>query len=104
MDYAIQFAGARRLPLILNMSFGVGNEIEGQARIDGLIDSVLAAHPRLVFTLTVGNDGPGLSTVGFPGSARRAIGVGATVPGTFQAPDRNGARREDQLAAFRSRV
>ena len=34
MDYAIRFAEARRLPLVLNMSFGVGNEIEGQARID----------------------------------------------------------------------
>ncbi len=103
VDYAIRFAGARRLPLILNMSFGVGNEIEGQARIDVLIDSVLAAHPSLVFTISVGNDGPGLSTIGFPGSVRRAIGVGATVPGTFQAPDRSGARREDQLAYFSSR-
>lgn len=103
VDYAIRFAGARRLPLVLNLSFGVGNEIEGQARIDALLDSVLAAHPSLVFTISVGNDGPGLSTVGFPGSVRRAIGVGATVPGTFLLPDRNGARREDQLAYFSSR-
>jgi subtilisin family serine protease len=103
IDYAIRFAEARRLPLVLNLSFGVGNEIEGQARIDGMIDSVLAAHPSLVFTIAAGNDGPGLSTVGFPGSAQRAISVGATVPGTFQPPDRSGARREDQLAYFSSR-
>ncbi len=31
LDYAIQFAAKRRLPLVLNMSFGVGNEIEGTA-------------------------------------------------------------------------
>ena len=103
IDYAIRFAGARRLPLVLNMSFGVGNEIEGQARIDVLIDSVLVAHPGLVFTIAVGNDGPGLSTIGFPGSSRRAISVGATVPGTFQPADRSGARRDDQLAYFSSR-
>ncbi len=103
IDYAIRFAEARRLPLVLNLSFGVGNEIEGQARIDGMIDSVLAAHPSLVFTIAAGNDGPGLSTLGFPGSARRAISVGATVPGTFQAADRSGARRDDQLAYFSSR-
>jgi len=103
VDYAIRFAAARRFPLVLNLSFGVGNEIEGQARIDALIDSVLAANPSLVFAISVGNDGPGLSTVGFPGSARRSIGVGATVPGTFLAPDRSGARREDQLAYFSSR-
>ena len=103
IDYAIRFAGARRLPLVLNLSFGVGNEIEGQARIDALVDSVLAAHPSLVFTISAGNDGPGLSTMGFPGSAKRAISVGATFPATFQAPDRSGARREDQLAYFSSR-
>ena len=46
MDYAIRFAQARRLPLVLNLSFGVGNEIEGTARIDAMVDSVLAAHPE----------------------------------------------------------
>jgi hypothetical protein len=103
VDYAIRFAESRRLPLILNMSFGVGNEVEGRARIDALIDSVLAARPSLVFTISAGNDGPGLSTVGFPGSASRAISVGATLPGTFLPPDRSSGRREDQLAYFSSR-
>lgn len=103
LDYAIRFAETRRLGLVLNMSFGVGNEIEGRARIDVIIDSLLAARPNLVFTISAGNDGPGLSTVGFPGSALRAISVGATLPGTFLPPDRSGARREDQLAYFSSR-
>jgi tripeptidyl-peptidase II len=103
VDYAIRFAVKRQMPLILNMSFGVGNEIEGQARIDVLIDSVLAVHPELVFTIAAGNDGPGLSTIGFPGSVDRAISIGATLPGTFQQPTREGARRDDQLAYFSSR-
>ena len=103
VDYAIRFAQARRLPLVLNMSFGVGNEIEGKARIDSLVDSVLMAHPELVFTISAGNDGPGLSTLGFPGSASRAIGVGATIPSSFLAPVARGARPEDQIAYFSSR-
>ena len=103
VDYAIRFARARRLPLVLNMSFGVGNEIEGQARIDQLLDSVLAVNPDLPFTIAAGNDGPGLSTVGFPGSAGRALSVGATVPPAFLAPGRRDAKREDQLAYFSSR-
>jgi tripeptidyl-peptidase II len=102
IDYAIRFAAARRLPLILNMSFGVGNEIEGTARIDAMVDSVLAANPSLVFTISAGNDGPGLSTLGFPGSARRAISVGATLPASFLAPGPGGVR-DDQLAYFSSR-
>ena len=75
MDYAIRFAERRRMPLVLNMSFGVGNEIEGHARIDQIVDSILAAHPDLVFSVSAGNDGPGLSTMGFPGSARRVLTV-----------------------------
>jgi tripeptidyl-peptidase II len=103
VDYAIRFAKERKLALVLNMSFGVGNEIEGQARIDAMLDSVLAVHPDLVFTIAAGNDGPGLSTVGFPGSARRPIGVGATIPSSFLAPGPQGAKQEDQLAFFSSR-
>jgi tripeptidyl-peptidase II len=102
IDYAIRFANARQLPLILNLSFGVGNELEGTARIDVLIDSVLAANPTLVFTISAGNDGPGLSSLGFPGSASRAIGVGATLPASFLAPGPGGSR-DDQLAYFSAR-
>ncbi|MDH5283000.1 MAG: S8 family serine peptidase, partial [Gemmatimonadota bacterium] len=83
IGYAIRFARERRLPLVINLSFGVGNEAEGQARIDHLVDSVLAAEPSVVFVTSAGNDGPGLSTMGFPGSAPRAITVGATFPLAF---------------------
>jgi subtilisin family serine protease len=94
MDHAIRFAAARRQPLVINLSFGVGNEREGEARIDGLVDSVLAVHPGLVLTVSAGNDGPGLSTIGFPGSAGRAISVGATIPSVFLPPDGTGTPAE----------
>jgi subtilisin family serine protease len=103
LDYAIKFAQARRLPLVLNLSFGVGNEIEGQARIDAIVDSVLAAHPEVVLTISAGNDGPGLSTIGFPGSASRAISIGATLPGSFLPTGPSGAPSPDRLAYFSSR-
>jgi tripeptidyl-peptidase-2 len=102
IDYAIRFADRRRLPLVLNLSFGVGNEIEGQARIDHLVDSVLAAHPDLVFSVSAGNDGPGLSTIGFPGSAERVLTVGATIPGAFLRQSA-GPIPADQIAFFSSR-
>ena len=37
LKYAIRFARDRHLPLVLNMSYGVGNEIEGRARIDAVV-------------------------------------------------------------------
>jgi tripeptidyl-peptidase-2 len=102
MDYAIRFAERRRVPLVLNMSFGVGNEIEGGAEIDRIVDSVLVAHPDLIFAVSAGNDGPGLSTMGLPGSARLVLTAGATVPGAFlrQAP---GRLPSDLIAFFSSR-
>ncbi|MGE3615450.1 MAG: S8 family serine peptidase, partial [Gemmatimonadales bacterium] len=100
MDYAIRFARRRQLPLVLNMSFGVGNEREGAARIDALIDSVLTANPDVVFVTSAGNDGPGLSTMGFPGSADRVLSVGATIPPAFFG---GSAVAGDVVAFFSSR-
>jgi tripeptidyl-peptidase II len=101
LDYAIRFAKERSRALVLNMSFGVGNEEEGKARIDQLFDSVLAAHPDLVFTVSAGNDGPGLSTLGFPGSAFNIISVGATFPRAFLMRDPGVG--SDPIAFFTSR-
>jgi subtilisin family serine protease len=103
MDYAIRFAESRRLRLVLNMSFGVGNEIEGSARIDRIVDSVLRRHPSVVMTVAAGNDGPGLSTLGFPGSSERAITVGATFPPVFLAPTPGGGLAPERVAYFSSR-
>jgi subtilisin family serine protease len=102
MDHAVRFAAARRQPLVINLSFGVGNEREGEARIDGLVDSVLALHPGIVLTVSAGNDGPGLSTIGFPGSAGLAISVGATIPSVFLPPDGSGTAT-DIVADFSAR-
>ena len=101
LDYAIRMAAQRQKPLVINMSFGVGNEREGTARIDQLFDSVLAAHPDVVFSVSAGNDGPGLSTVGFPGSAQRIISVGATFPRAFLMRDPGPG--PDPIAYFSSR-
>lgn len=103
MDYAIRFAQARHLALVLNVSFGVGNETEGTARIDGLVDSVLSRHPDVVCAISAGNDGPGLSTVGFPGSADAALTVGATLPASFLPSSGPGGALSDQLAYFSAR-
>ena len=103
LAYAIRFAKQKQMPLVLNMSFGVGNAEEGHARIDLLIDSVLAANPDVVFAISAGNDGPGLSTLGFPGSASRALGVGATFPVVFRPDAAGPGARQEPMAAFSSR-
>jgi len=104
MDYAARFAAQRNLPLVLNLSFGVGNEHEGRAVIDSLVNAFLAAHPDVVMAISAGNDGPGLSTMGFPGSADLALSVGATFPGVFaRAPQPGVPAPRDVLGWFSSR-
>src|SRR2546428_14145764 len=91
MAYAARFAEQRGLPLVLNLSFGVGNEHEGRAVIDSIVDAFLERHPGVVFAISAGDDGPGLSTMGFPGSADLALSVGAVFPGAFARPAQGGA-------------
>src|SRR5438309_11185078 len=86
MEYAARYAEQRNLPLVLNLSFGVGNEVEGRAVIDSIVDAFLVAHPAVVFTISAGNDSPGLSTVALPGSADLALSTGAVFPGAFARP------------------
>jgi len=87
LDYAIRFASARRRPLVVNLSFGLGNATGVVARIDEMVDSVLAEHPDVVMCVSAGNDGPGHGSLSSPGSATRVITVGATLAGGFRPPD-----------------
>ncbi len=88
MDYAAAYAARRNLPLVINLSYGVGNEVEGAATMDSLLDTFAQRHPDVLVVVSAGNDGPGLSTVGFPASADLALSVCALVPGVFaRAPD-----------------
>src|SRR5262249_9349409 len=86
MNYAADVAQRRGLPLVLNLSFGVGNETEGGAAIDSLVSEFELKHPGVLFVISAGNDGPGLSTVGFPGSAELALTACALFPGVFTQP------------------
>jgi len=86
MQYAAQFAATRGLPLVLSMSFGVGDEHAGPVVIDSVVDAFLRTHPDVVFAVSAGNDGPGLSTLGYPGSADLVLSVGSVLPGSLARP------------------
>jgi tripeptidyl-peptidase-2 len=83
MVAAIRFASAwakeRSRPVVLSMSYGVGSETEGRSEIDEALGKELAANPWLVASLSAGNEGPGLSSVGTPAASTLAIAVAAMV-------------------------
>jgi tripeptidyl-peptidase II len=79
-EFAAETAKSQSKPVVVNMSFGIGNELEGQAAMDKWLDSLLAATPNLTVCVSAGNEGPGLSSIGLPGSANRVIASGAALP------------------------
>ncbi|MGD8727235.1 MAG: S8 family serine peptidase, partial [Gemmatimonadales bacterium] len=104
MRYAAEFAERRGAPLILNLSYGVGNDAEGTAVIDSLIDDFSVEHPDVLVVISAGNDGPGVSTLGFPGSARHALTVCAVFPGVFaKAPEPGVGPPEDVMGWWSAR-
>lgn len=104
MEYAAAVAARRSLPLIINLSYGVGNVVEGAAAIDSLLDAFAVRHPDVLVVVSAGNDGPGISTVGFPASADLALSVCALVPGVFaRAPEPNLPPAPDVLSWWSAR-
>lgn len=83
MKRALEFAGRwakqHKTPVVVNMSYGVGSEMEGEADIEKFINRFAEENPQVVLVLSAGNGGPALSTVGSPAAAMHAISVGAVV-------------------------
>lgn len=81
MKKAIEFAGKysqeHKIPVIINMSYGIGTEKEGETDIDRIVDSLLQRYPLLSIATSAGNSGPGLSTVGTPAGADLVFSTGA---------------------------
>ncbi len=95
---------ARHLPLVLNMSFGVGQRDRGAgANRRHRWTRCWRAHPEVVLAISAGNDGPGLSTIGFPGSATRAHHRRRHAPGQLPAAGPRRRAGAGLLAYFSAR-
>lgn len=64
---------------IVNMSFGIGSELEGFSDMELFLDSLLSANPYMYVFLSAGNEGPGLSSIGLPATSRNAFSTGAVL-------------------------
>lgn len=76
-EYGVKFAKHYKGPVVFNMSFGIGSEIEGQSSMDLTLNDLLDENEKLLFCLSGGNEGPGLSSIGLPAAAARVLTVGA---------------------------
>jgi len=78
-EYAAKYSREHGVPVVCNLSYGVGSTLEGQSAIDRCLDELLEKNPGLVVCSSAGNEGPGLSSVGTP-SAASLISVAALMP------------------------
>ncbi len=101
--YAVKRAKELNMPLVIQMSYGVGSEQEGKAVAEKLLDEVLDENPGAVAAVSAGNEGPGFSTVGLPACGKNILAVGAVLNKT-SAKDLYGANlTQDELFAFSDR-
>jgi subtilisin family serine protease len=77
VEFAVNFAHEKNAPVVINMSYGIGSEVEGKSDIDVFIGRIVQKNPEIVFVLSAGNEGPGISTMGTPAASLHAITAGA---------------------------
>ncbi|MBK8945059.1 MAG: S8 family serine peptidase [Ignavibacteriae bacterium] len=77
--YADKISKERKEPCIINMSFGIGSEIEQHADIEKFLDELVKNNPYLYISTSNSNEGPGLSTTGLPSSLNSIFSTGAVL-------------------------
>jgi subtilisin family serine protease len=78
--YADKLSKERREPCIINMSFGIGSEIEGRSEMEKFLANLLKDNPYLYVCTSSGNSGPGISTIGLPSTSEYVLSSGAVLP------------------------
>ncbi len=102
-EYGVNFAKKYKGAVVFNMSFGIGSEIEGRASMEYSLNDLLRENEKLLFCVSAGNEGPGISNVGLPAAARRVLSVGAMNPKETARDLYNGNIKEDKIFVFSSR-
>ncbi len=77
--YADKISKEREEPCIINMSFGIGSEIEGRADMELFLDELVKNNPYLYICTSNGNEGPGISTTGLPAASSSVFSSGAVL-------------------------
>lgn len=101
--YAVKKAAEMNMPLVIQMSYGVGSEIEGAGVAEKLLDELLDENPGVVACVSNGNEGPGLSTAGLPACARDVIAVGAVLNRSSAKSLYGVSLSQDEMFSFSSR-
>ena len=75
--YADKVSKDIEMPCVINMSFGIGSEIEGHSDMAAFLENLTKENPYLYICLGSGNEGPGISTPGLPSASSAVFSSGA---------------------------
>lgn len=101
--YAVEKARELNMPLIIQMSYGIGSEIEGKSKIEELIEELLKENEDVVATVSCGNEGPGISTAGLPACSSEVLSIGALLNKTTARDIYGADLKNDEMFNFSSR-
>ena len=77
--YADKISREAQVPCVVNMSFGIGSEIEGLAEMEAFLENLTKENPYLYICLGAGNEGPGISSPGLPSASYSVFSSGAVL-------------------------
>jgi hypothetical protein len=77
IDFGIKMAREMNMPVVFNMSYGVGSLQEGSAEDEKYLNRIFRENRDIVFCTSNGNSGPGISSTGSPAVADEIISSGA---------------------------
>jgi len=103
-NFIAQYAEAHpNTPIVVNMSYGLGSEIEGASDMEYIINDLLESYNNIYVCLSAGNEGPGISSVGLPATAETALSIGAVNTARSARDNFASFIKKDKLFEFSSR-
>ncbi len=102
-DYYATYAAKSDKPCIVNMSFGIGSEIEGRSEIEKYLEKITKKNPYLYICNSNGNEGPGISTTGLPASTPAVFSSGAVLNKLVASDEYGAIIKHDLILHFSSR-
>lgn len=104
LEFVVDWAKKNNRPVVVNLSYGIGSEIEGQSAVDRAVNEALTEEPSLVYLSTsAGNSGPGISSIGQPAAAHLAFTAGAVFTPALADMLYGAKAQSTQIFSFSSR-